>query len=366
MPARSGQTEPIPADSARQAARGAGLRHVSDAMPGITRQTARERFRYVAADGKVVRDAATLERIRTLAVPPAWVDVWICPHPEGHLQATGRDARRRKQYRYHPDWVRARGEDKHARICDFGAALPRLRRRLRKALRNSGLPQEKVVAMVVAVMAATLIRIGNPQYARSNRSFGLTTLRNRHVKAVGSSRLRFRFPGKSGQAQDVLLDDRKLSGLVRRCQQLPGQHLFQYEDEDGTVQPVDSADINAWLQAAMDGTFTAKDFRTWGGTLMAFRQLAATPLPQGVDGGPPSERALSLEESRVVAEVAAALGNTSAVCRKAYIDPVLFAAWRAGRLHGRARGAVGERQWEAALLRLLRAEHRRARQPKPA
>lgn len=351
----------VPADDPKHTARSVGLRYVNDMLPGIARKPFRSRFRYFDPDGTAVRDAPTLERIQTLAIPPAWAEVWICIHPQGHLQATGRDARKRKQYRYHVDWVKARGEDKHTRIIAFGKALPRLRRRLRKALSISGFPQEKVVAMAVSVLAATLIRIGNPQYARQNRSFGLTTLRDRHVKAAGASKLRFRFAGKSGQTQDVVLDNARLARLVRRCQQLPGQHLFQYVDEDGTVQPVDSADINAWLQEAMGGPYTAKDFRTWGGTLLAFRELAATPLPQAADGGAPSERALAVEENRVVREVAAVLGNTVSVCRKAYIDPVLFEAWRGGRMDKHVRGAIGERQWEAALLRLLQAERRRRR-----
>ena len=341
-------------------ARSVGLRYVNDAMPGIARQPFRSRFRYLDPDGAAVRDATTLARIRALAIPPAWAEVWICIHAHGHLQATGRDARKRKQYRYHADWVKARGEDKHARIIAFGQTLPRLRRRLRKALAAKGWPCEKVVAMAVSVLAATRLRIGNEQYARQNRSFGLTTLRSRHVKAEGANRLRFRFPGKSGQTQDVVLDDARLSRLIRRCQQLPGQQLFQYLDEAGDAQPLDSADINAWLQEAMGGPYTAKDFRTWGGTLTAFRLLAATPLPASVDGGGPSERALAAEENRVVREVAAMLGNTAAVCRKAYIDPVLFDAWRGGRLEKHVRGARGERQWEAALLRLLQAERRRA------
>ncbi len=344
-----------------QSARAAGLRYVADSMPGIARRAWGKHFRYTAPDGSAVRDDDTLGRIRALAIPPAWADVWICVHPAGHLQATGRDARQRKQYRYHPDWAQARERSKFARVIAFGSALPRLRRALRKSLKGEGLPQEKVVAMVVAVMAATLIRVGNEQYARSNRSFGLTTLRNRHVTVMRGGTLRFRFTGKSGSNADVTLSDARLARLVRRCQQLPGQALFQYLDDDGCCQPVDSADVNDWLREAMGGDFTAKDFRTWGATLLAFRLLAKTPLPEAAAGhDAPSERALAQVEAEVVREVAATLGNTPGVCRKAYIDPAVFGAWRDGRLPAYARGAIGERQWEQATLRLLCAEQKRA------
>jgi DNA topoisomerase IB len=336
---------------------GARLRHVNDAMPGI-RRCGRTRFHYVSPAGRRVTDAKTLARIRALAIPPAWSEVWICSDPRGHIQATGRDARGRKQYRYHPAWVRRSRRDKHARIIAFGAALPRLRRALRAALTRPGLPKDKVVAMVVAVMGATLVRIGNVEYAASNRSYGLTTLRNRHVQAMRSGGLRFRFTGKSGKTHEVPLTDARLVRLVRRCQQLPGQRLFQYVDADGRCHPVNSSDVNAWLHAGMGEDFSAKDFRTWGATAMAFRALAATPLPAGDDGGPAAERTLAAVENGVVEQVAAALGNTRAVCRSAYIDPCVFAAWRAGQLARHAREARGERQWEAATLRLLRAARR--------
>ena len=342
--------------------RSAGLHYVSDAAPGIRRR-GRARFHYEAANGRRIRDAGTLARIRALAIPPAWTDVWICPDPQGHLQATGRDAKGRKQYRYHPAWVRRSRHDKHARIVAFGAALPRLRRALRRALAGPGLPKEKVVAMVVAVMSTTLIRVGNAQYAASNRSYGLTTLRNRHVQAIRSGGLRFRFRGKSGKWQEVPLTDARLVRLVRRCQQLPGQHLFQYR-EDGRCRPINSTDVNRWLQEAMGEDFSAKDFRTWGATTLAFRALATTALP-GADAEPDtgteaSERSLAALENAVVEQVAATLGNTRAVCRSAYIEPRVFAAWRSGNLARYARGATGERQWEAATLRFLRAQQRGA------
>lgn len=347
---------------ALEAARTAGLRYVDDAMPGIRRVGPRTRPRYVDETGRAIRDRTTLERIRALAIPPAWREVWICATPHGHVQATGRDARGRKQYRYHASWVRIRQQDKHERSIAFGAALPALRRALRRSLSIRGFPKEKVVAMVVAVMAATLVRVGNAEYATRNRSYGLTTLRNRHLQAVRGGHLRFQFRGKSGKQQDVVLTDARLSKLVRRCQQLPGQPLFQYLDEEGDCQPVESTDVNDWLRETMGSDFSAKDFRTWGATAMAFRALAMTPLPLKHDGTPGSESVIAALEAGVVAQVATVLGNTRAICRKSYIDPGLFNAWREGRLEAAARGATGVRQWEAATLRFLRAEQRRVRQ----
>ena len=355
---------PANGDAAEHAA-AAGLRHVSDTDPGIHRLGTAPRFRYVDADGAPVRDRDTLDRIRMLAIPPAYTDVWICPDPRGHLQATGRDARGRKQYRYHPRWRNVRGEGKFARVVAFGEALPRLRRALRRDLALPGYPREKVLAIVVAVMEETLLRVGNDEYARSNRSYGLTTLRNQHVAFLHGGRARFRFRGKSGQQMDVVLDDGRLARLLRRCQQLPGQALFQYVDDDGTVQPVDSGLVNDYLRMAMGGEFTAKDFRTWGATLGAFRRLAATPLPRPWrEGEPPSQRSLAIVEKRVVEDVAAMLGNTPTVCRNSYIDPTVFAGWRDGRLQKTAAGATGERQWEQAALRFLRAARRETRHRK--
>jgi DNA topoisomerase IB len=340
-------------------AKDARLRYVNDAMPGIRRR-GRRRFHYVAGSGRRIRDAKVLARIRALAIPPAWSDVWICSDPQGHVQATGRDARGRKQYRYHAAWKAQQGRDKHERIVAFGAALPRLRRALRKSLAIAGLPKDKVVAMVVAVMGATLVRIGNEEYAASNRSYGLTTLRNRHVQAARNGGLRFRFRGKSGKPQDVLLNDARLARMVRRCQHLPGQVLFQYVDEQGGVQPIDSSDVNDWLRASMGQEFSAKDFRTWGATMIAFRALASTEVPVGKNGHPAPERVLAEIENTIVEQVAAVLGNTRTVCRSSYIDPSLLPAWRAGRLGQHARGAKGERHWEAAALRFLRAQRRDA------
>ena len=335
-----------------------GLVYVSDTDPGLRRRRAGAGFAYLDETGRIVRDKATLQRIRQLAIPPAYRDVWICTRPDGHLQATGRDARGRKQYRYHPRWFEVRDAEKFDRIAAFGAALPRLRRRLRRDLRQPGWPRGKVIAIVVAIMADTLVRIGNDEYARGNRSFGLTTLRNRHVEFLRGGRARFRFRGKGGLAQQVELDNARLTRLVRACQQLPGQALFQYRDDEGRVQPVDSGAVNEYLHEAMGADFTAKDFRTWGGTLAAFRRLAGLPLPTPSRGGTISERALKASETAVIAEVAQALRNTPTVCRKAYIDPAVFAGWREDRLARYARGARGELQWERAALRFLRAQRR--------
>ncbi|MGI8561130.1 MAG: DNA topoisomerase IB [Luteimonas sp.] len=348
-----------PSDAkATDAARSAGLVYVSDDAPGISRRRQGRGFSYRMPDGRLVRSERTLARIRALAVPPAYSDVWICTDPRGHLQATGRDARRRKQYRYHPEWDVVRGDGKFERIVAFGEALPKLRRRLRTHLALRGYPRDKVLAIVVALMAETLVRIGSDSYARSNKSFGLTTLRDKHLRFVAGGRARLCFRGKGGQAHDIAIDDKRLARLARGCQQLPGQTLFQYRDDDGALQPVDSGLVNDYLREAMGADFTAKDFRTWGGTLHAFRLFAATSLPDGDEGAPPAERALATEQSAVVKDVAAILGNTPAVCRKAYIDPAIFAGWRDGGLARTAEGARGQRQWEQATLRFLKQARR--------
>ena len=331
-------------------AREGGLVYVSDAEPGLTRRATATGFRYLDANGKSVRDAATLGRVRALAIPPAYREVWICRLANGHLQATGRDARGRKQYRYHPRWGEVRDREKFGRIEAFGAALPRLRRQLRRDLALPGFPERKVAAMVVAVMADTLVRIGNAGYARDNKSFGLTTLRDRHVSFLRGGRARFRSRGKGGIEHDVVLDDAKLAKLLRNCQQLPGQHLFQYRDDDGNVQPVDSGTVNDYLRAAMGEAFTAKDFRTWGGTLAAIRLLAEMPW----DEAGASQRAMASMRKAVETDVARQLGTTPAVCRKSYIDPRVYAAWEGGWLARASTGVRGPRQWEALALKLLR------------
>jgi DNA topoisomerase-1 len=291
----------------------AGLVYVTDAESGIRRRRSGTGFCYVAPDGKRITDTATVSRIRNLAIPPAYTDVWICVHARGHLQATGRDARRRKQYRYHPRWQASRDEGKFGKLLQFGDRLPRLRRRLREHLALDGLPQAKVLAIVVTLLAQTLIRVGNEEYAITNRSYGLTTLRDRHV-AFLKGRAVFRFRGKSGQQQEVTVNNTRLVRLLRRCQQLPGQSLFQYVDDRGSRQPIDSGMVNDYLKDAMDENFTAKDFRTWGGSVRAIAALALTPLPESGQ-----EHLLASAIASAVKIVAGELRNTPAVCRNSYV-----------------------------------------------
>lgn len=355
---RNARNAPPDAASAESASHG-GLVYVSDDEPGLRRQRSGKGFRYIDPEGHTVRNADTLARIRALAIPPAYRDVWICRRANGHLQACGRDARGRKQYRYHPRWKEVRDARKFDRIVAFAAALPRLRRALRRDLAREGFGREKVLAIVVSVLADTLLRIGNVEYLRGNRSYGLTTLHNRHVEFLRGGRAHIHFRGKSGQEHDVVLDDARLVRLVRRCQQLPGQALFQYRDDDGQLQPVDSGLVNDYLREAMGEDFTAKDFRTWGGTLVAIRLLAGEELPRRKDGEV-NATALAALRKDVIAEVAARLGNTPTVCRKSYIDPVVFDCWEDGRLLRAVANARGERQWEQAALRLLRRSRRAA------
>jgi DNA topoisomerase-1 len=341
-----------PAEAAEAAA--AGLLYVSDCDPGIRRLRCGRGFRYRDADGATVRDAATLERIRALAIPPAYRDVWICVSPRGHLQATGRDARGRKQYRYHPGWRSCRDAGKFERLPAFADALPRLRRALRTDLAEPGFPRDKVLALVVLTLSATLLRVGNDAYARENGSYGLTTLRSRHARFPQGG-LRLRFTGKGGKQHDVGIDDRRLARLLRSMHQLPGQRLFQYRDDEGTLCPVDSSMVNTYLQQRMGAAFTAKDFRTWGATLAAFQLLAAIPPPADA-----SERAIAGLQQQVVGDVASRLGNTATVCRKSYIDPCVFTGWQDGRLARAAARARGPRQWETAARRFLARAHREA------
>ncbi|HET9520183.1 MAG TPA: hypothetical protein VFO73_03970 [Candidatus Limnocylindrales bacterium] len=302
-----------------------GLRHSTDERPGITRRRSGRGFAYRDPDGRPVRDRDTLDRIRSLAIPPAWTDVWICPSSDGHLQATGRDARGRKQYRYHPRYRRRRDAVKFEKLLAFAAALPAIRRQVDADLARPGLSREKVLAAVVRLLELTLIRVGNDEYARLNRSFGLTTLRDRHAKVRGSS-VRFRFRGKSGREHEVGLRDRRLAAVVRRCRDLPGQELFQYLDEAGNPVDVRSDDVNDYLrQIAPD--VTAKDFRTWAGTVLAYRTLRALEHP-ATEG---DAKRNVVEAIRATAEH---LGNTPAVCRSAYVHPVVVDAYLDGRLRG--------------------------------
>lgn len=344
------------AEAAEMAA-AAGLVHVSDEFPGIRRVRAADGFAYVRADGKALTSPAELARIARLAIPPAYEGVWICSNPQGHLQATGHDARGRKQYRYHSDWRRVRDDAKFQRMIEFGNALPRLRRRLGRDLAQKGLPRDKVLAVIVALLDATRVRVGNTEYARDNHSFGLTTLRNRHVRFVRDGRLVLQFRGKGGAEHEVLVDDRCLVRLVRRCHELPGQRLFQYVDDDGARRPIDSEQVNAYLRDAMGAPFTAKDFRTWGATLHAIALMAATPLP-----APPSESAMKSCIVSAIRRVAADLRNTPTVCRKSYINPVVFDAWRNGRLQTIADGisAAAPCKAERIALAFLRGGARTA------
>ncbi len=338
-------------------ANAAGLSYVCDTDPGIRRRRQEGEFVYVAADDALVADEEELARIRGLAIPPAYEDVWICANRRGHLQATGRDARGRKQYRYHPDWRRVRDSAKFDRTIEFGEALPRLRRQVRRDLALHGLPRDKVLALVVSLLDATRIRIGNECYARDNASYGLTTLRNRHARFVRDGRLILQFLGKGGAAHEVPVDDRRLVRLVRRCQQLPGQQLFQYVDDDGARHPIASDQVNDYLREAMGADFTAKDFRTWVATLRAIALLAGSPLP--AEGG---ERELTARIAAAIRTVASELRNTPTVCRKSYINPTVFDAWRNGRLHHAvpASAATGApRKLEAWALRFLRGEAHR-------
>lgn len=341
----------------RREARAAGLVYVSDAQPGLARRRRGKGFSYHDADGGRISDVNELARIRALAIPPAYTDVWICANPRGHLQATGRDARRRKQYRYHPQWHAVRDHGKFDRVLAFGAALPALRRRVRRDLAQHGLPQSKVLALLVRLLDETLIRIGNDSYTRQNKSFGLTTLRSRHVRAQ-RGRLRFTFRGKSGQQREVELGDRRLARIVRSVQQLPGQRLFQYLDDDGQRHGIDSGQVNEYLRQACGEDFSAKDFRTWGGTIHAAGVLACTPLPE--QGG---ERARRMALNAAVKQVAGVLGNTPAVCRNSYIHPLIMQGWSDGSLHRAipARIAVHPRQLEQRTLRYLRRSLRAAR-----
>ncbi len=314
--------------TAIEAAAGAGLVYVSDATAGIRRIRRGSRFSYVGSDNHTVRDPEVLLRISRLAVPPAYDDVWICENPRGHLQATGRDARGRKQYRYHPEWRAARDDTKFERMLAFADALPNLRRRLRTDLALKGLPRDKVLAIVVSVLDATRLRVGNAEYARTNASYGLTTLRNRHVRFVCRGRMVLKFRGKGGADHEIAIDDQRLVRLVRRCHQLPGQHLFQYIDDAGDRHQVDSEQVNAYLKEAMGDDFTAKDFRTWGASLRAIVILRSQPLPE-----PSTERALAACIADTVKAVARDLRNTPTVCRKSYINPAVFEAWKAGAMH---------------------------------
>jgi DNA topoisomerase-1 len=337
-----------------EAAASAGLHYTSDTRPGIRRKRAGKGFSYTDADGHRINDRTSLQRIRRLAIPPAWTDVWISPDPLGHVQATGRDVRGRKQYRYHERWREVRDENKYGRMLDFAKVLPRIRARTSEDLAKPGLPREKVLAAVVRLLEKTLIRVGNEEYARENNSFGLTTMRGRHVKVSGS-RIGFRFRGKSRIEHEVHIVDRRLARVIVRCGDLPGQDLFQYIDEDGEPHPIDSDDVNAYIREISDVDFTAKDFRTWAGTVLAARALQEVAAFD-------SEAQAKKNVVQAIETVAKRLGNTRAICRKCYVHPAIIDAYLDGEMVKTVRERVDEELRdlddlsgeEAAVLALLR------------
>jgi DNA topoisomerase-1 len=344
----------------------AGLRYVTDTGPGIRRRRAGKTWAYIGPDGKRITDPDRIAWINRLAIPPAWTDVWICPIKRGHLQATGRDGRGRKVYRYHPRWREVRDEAKYGRLVEFARALPRIRRRTERDLRRRGLPREKVLALVVRLLEETLIRVGNDEYARDNRSYGLSTLRDRHVDVRGE-RITFSFRGKAGKDHEIGLRDRRLARLVKQCQEIPGQELFQYYDDDGRRVDVTSGDVNDYLREVSGEVFTAKDFRTWAGTVAAAMALQEF-LEIDDDAGRKKAVVAAIED------VAERLGNTPTVCRACYVHPEVIDRYLDGtmidalsrRARGVGRGAHALRPEEAAVLGLLQARLARERRSRTA
>src|SRR5438552_4678075 len=360
MPARVKQyrkQKPIEsgfATDSAEAAEEAGLHYVSDDRPGYTRRANNGEFEYLDTEGKTIGDEQRLVRIKRLAIPPAWTEVWICPSPSGHIQATGRDARGRKQYRYHDRWRELRDENKFDRLAAFAKALPNIRRRIAKDLKLPGLPRRKVLATVVRLLERTFIRIGNEEYARENKSFGLTTMQDRHVTVKGD-RLRFRFRGKSGRAHEVDMTDRRIAKIVSKCQDLPGQDLFQYVNGDGEVRDVTSQDVNDYLREVTNENFTAKDFRTWAGTVLAAIALNA-------QGGFETKKQAKANLKTAIYAVAQLLGNTPAICRKCYVHPAVIESYLNGkRIAGISEAVKGptnvdRRTVEVAVLKFLRPQ----------
>jgi DNA topoisomerase-1 len=347
---RGAVVSPDPVDSAKAAS----LRYVTDDKPGISRLRRGAAFQYIDPSGKVIRDAGELQRIKSLAIPPAWREVWICPIRNGHLQATGRDAKGRKQHRYHPRWREVRDENKYGRILAFAKALPLIRQRVDRDLRLPGLPRDKVLAAVVRLLETSHIRVGNEEYARENKSFGLATLRNRHVNVSGST-ISFEFRGKSGVEHALDINDRRLAKIIKRCQDLPGYELFQYIDDDGERRTIDSSDVNEYIRQIAGEEFSTKDFRTWAGTV-----LAARALQEFQNAASESENKRNIVQA--IESVAKKLGNTKAVCRKCYIHPAVIQSYTDGslfralrRLKKEINDAHGLEPEEAAVLKLLKA-----------
>lgn len=335
-------------------AKAAGLRYVTDEGPGIRRRRAGKGFAYIGPDGKPVRDRETLDRIKSLVIPPAWEDVWICPAANGHLQATGRDAKGRKQHRYHPSYRAVRDEVKYTRMIAFGEALPLIRRRVREHLGLPGLPREKVLATVLRLLETTLIRVGNDEYAKQNESYGLTTMLDSHADVNGGT-LRFRFKGKSGKFHDVEVKDPRVARIVRHSQDLPGEQLFQYLDESGEVRDITSGDVNDYLREITGQDFTAKDFRTWNGTVLAAISLGSCE---------PADKDSDVKKNivRVVKEVSEKLGNRPATCRKYYLHPAVLECYSAGDLLERLKPSTslnvvdGLTPTESCVLNILRRQ----------
>ena len=340
----------------RHAARRAGLRYVTDGLPGIRRKKAGKSWVFFTPAGSRLRDAGECRRILSLAIPPAWTDVWICPDPRGHIQATARDARGRKQYRYHPRYRAARDESKFRRMLEFSEILPAIRDRVERDLRARDLTRRQVLATVVLLLDKTLMRVGNDEYARENGSFGLTTLRDRHVRVRGNL-VRFNFRGKSGVNHEISIEDRRLARVVQQCQDLPGQELFQFVDAEGKRQAISSDDVNAYLRETTGRDITAKDFRTWAGTMLAAAELSAM-------GPAASRREATQNINEALDVVAHRLGNTRAVCRKYYVHPTVLQAYSSGltvelpskigpRLHRRRHPPAALRRDEVAVLQFL-------------
>lgn len=348
-------------DDPAEVAKMAGLRYVSDKKPGIRRERSGEQFSYIGVDGQPITDEKTLQRIHSLAIPPAWTDVWICPHPRGHIQATGRDAKGRKQYRYHPQWRKVRDETKYHKMLTFGMALPTIRQKVAEDLQLGGLPREKVLATIVELLDITAIRVGNEEYARENQSYGLTTLRNRHVNVSGAN-IRLHFRGKSGKDHTYTVKDKKLARIVKRLQDLPGHELFEYVDEQNEVRGVESADVNEYLRAVTQEDFTAKDFRTWWGTVIVVEALKDLGEAQ-------TQTQAKKNITEAVKEAAQYLGNTPAICRKCYVHPQVLDAYLNGTLlktlkeqeeRRPQKALAGLHPEEVALMELLEGEQESA------
>ncbi|CAM3661008.1 DNA topoisomerase [Bordetella sputigena] len=339
--------EPAPATTppvANPCCEVAGLVYVDDRGPGITRRISGEVYEYFDPKGKRIRDPEVIARINALVIPPAYTDVWICPDPAGHIQATGRDARGRKQYRYHPSWHAVRDANKYEQLTEFAAALPRIRRKVERDLGRPGLTHDKVVSVVVRLLETTFIRIGSSTYARTNGSYGLTTLRRRHTTIAGS-RIRFRFKGKSGVEHDVTVNDRRIAGVVKRCMEITGHELFTYREDDGKVRTVDSGCVNDYLREAGQADFTAKHYRTWAGSVLALAELGKRPWTTQTEA--------KRNVVEVVKAVAKRLGNTPTVCRQCYIHPRILEAYLAGEMSGHGAAPSTPRGLNADERRLL-------------